>query len=113
MVEPSSDSTTRRLQCEVEGNPPPSITWLSASRGLLTDQVFTSEVNLEKLYSSVPYVEGEVFTCRVENMLGGAERRYPADNTLIMTLSVCGLIVLLLLCAGIICCSRKKGFSFL
>ncbi|XP_036931895.1 sialic acid-binding Ig-like lectin 15 isoform X2 [Acanthopagrus latus] len=109
VVELSSDSTTRRLQCEVEGNPPPSITWLSASRGLLTDQVFTSEVNLEKLYSSVPYVEGEVFTCRVENMLGGAERRYPADNTLIITLSVCGLIVLLLLCAGIICCRRRRA----
>ncbi|KAM8733997.1 sialic acid binding Ig-like lectin 15, like isoform 2-T3 [Acanthopagrus schlegelii] len=109
VVEPKSDSTTRRLQCEVEGNPPPSITWLSASRGLLTDQVFTSAVNLEKLSSSVPYVEGEVFTCRVENMLGGAERRYPADNTLIITLSVCGLIVLLLLCAGIICCWRRRA----
>uniref|UniRef100_A0A671X6J9 Sialic acid-binding Ig-like lectin 15 n=1 Tax=Sparus aurata TaxID=8175 RepID=A0A671X6J9_SPAAU len=95
------------LKCEVEGNPPPTITWLSDSRHLSTDQVFTSPVSLERLFSSVPYVEGEVFTCRVENILGGAERRYPADNTLIITLSVCGLIVLLLLCAGIICCRRR------
>ncbi|XP_073340808.1 uncharacterized protein [Pagrus major] len=104
----SSGSAPRRLQCEVEGHPLPNITWLSASRGLLTEHVYTSRVSQDRLLSSVPYVEGEVFTCRVESVLGGAERSFPTRNSLVVTLTVCGLLVLLLLCAGVICCRRRR-----
>ncbi|XP_078027402.1 sialic acid binding Ig-like lectin 15, like isoform X2 [Epinephelus lanceolatus] len=104
-----SDSASRRLRCEVEGHPLPTVTWLSASRGLLKDQVQTSTVSPYQLVSTVPYLEEDVFTCRVENMVGGAERRYPASYTLMITaLTVCGLVVLLLLCAGFIVCRRNR-----
>ncbi|XP_049439365.1 sialic acid binding Ig-like lectin 15, like isoform X2 [Epinephelus fuscoguttatus] len=104
-----SDSASRRLRCEVEGHPLPTVTWLSASRGLLKDQVQTSAVSPYQLVSTVPYLEEDVFTCRVENMVGGAERRYPASYTLMITaLTVCGLVVLLLLCAGFIVRRRNR-----
>ncbi|XP_049902321.1 sialic acid-binding Ig-like lectin 15 isoform X2 [Epinephelus moara] len=106
-----SDSASRRLRCEVEGHPLPTVTWLSASRGLLKDQVQTSTVSPYQLVSTVPYLEEDVFTCRVENMVGGAERRYPASYTLMITaLTVCGLVVLLLLlCAGFVVCRRNRA----
>ncbi|XP_070767840.1 sialic acid binding Ig-like lectin 15, like [Enoplosus armatus] len=105
---PGSDSATRRLQCEVEGHPLPTITWLSASRVPSGDQVQTSNVSPFRLISSVPYLEEDVFTCRVESRLGGAEWRYPPSNTLKITLTVCGLIVLLL-STGFICYRKNRG----
>ncbi|XP_044062795.1 sialic acid binding Ig-like lectin 15, like isoform X2 [Siniperca chuatsi] len=107
---PGSDSSTRRLQCEAEGHPLPTITWLSASNSPIGDQVQTSNVSPYRLISSVPYLEEDVFTCRVESRLGGAEWRYPPSNTLIITLTVCGLIALLLLLStGFICYTRNKA----
>ncbi|XP_042346242.1 sialic acid-binding Ig-like lectin 15 isoform X1 [Plectropomus leopardus] len=107
---PGSDSAPRRLRCEAEGHPLPTITWLSASRSFMKDQIQTSKVGLMRLVSWVPYLEEDVFTCRVESRVGGAERRYPAVNTLmIAALTVCGLIVLLLLSAGFILRRRNTA----
>ncbi|XP_067456401.1 sialic acid binding Ig-like lectin 15, like [Thunnus thynnus] len=93
------DGATRRLQCEVEGHPTPSITWLSASTPLPADQVQTSESGQYRRMSSVPYPEEDqrVITCRAESALGAAERRFPHSNTLLISLTVCSLVVLLLL----------------
>ncbi|XP_044216421.1 sialic acid binding Ig-like lectin 15, like [Thunnus albacares] len=93
------DGATRRLQCEVEGHPTPSITWLSASTPLPEDQVQTSESDQYRLMSSVPYPEEDqrVITCRAESALGVAERRFPHSNTLLISLTVCSVVVLLLL----------------
>ncbi|XP_039973976.1 sialic acid-binding Ig-like lectin 15 [Xiphias gladius] len=92
-----SDSARRRLQCEVEGQPLPRVVWLSASRSLIENQVQTSQTGLYRLISSVPYPEEEALTCRAEGELGGAERTYPASDTLMITLTVCGVLLLLLL----------------
>ncbi|XP_076594222.1 sialic acid binding Ig-like lectin 15, like isoform X2 [Chaetodon auriga] len=92
-----SGAATQRLRCEAEGHPLPTISWLSASRSLSEDQVQTSQVGPFRLVSSVPYQEEDVFTCRVESRLGGAERRYPPGNSLLIGLTACGLTVLLLL----------------
>ncbi|CAK6982538.1 sialic acid-binding Ig-like lectin 15 [Scomber scombrus] len=109
-VNSSSDSATRRLQCEVEGNPLPTITWLSGSTPLSADQVQTSESSPYQVTSSVPYPEEQpVFTCRAESVLGVAERRYPASKTLLITLTVCGIIVLLLLTGFIIYCLKLRA----
>ncbi len=98
MVETSSgsDSAPRRLQCEVEGHPLPTVTWLSASGSLSGEQVQSAQVSPYRLVSSVPYLEEDVFTCRVENRLGGEQRRYP-PNTVALTVTVYSLILLLLL----------------
>ncbi|KAM7382809.1 hypothetical protein PAMP_002516 [Pampus punctatissimus] len=98
-----SDSATRRLQCEVEGHPRPTITWLSASTPVSGDQVQTSEYGPYRLISSVLYLEeDQVFTCKAKSKLGGAERRYPDSNSALIALTVCGLILLLLLLTGCI-----------
>lgn len=104
-----SDSAPRRLQCEAEGHPPPNITWLSASGSLLGVQ--TLEGDPYRLVSSVPYLQDDVLTCRVQSRLGAAERRYPSHNTLIITsLSVCGIVVLLLLLStGFFFYRRNRG----
>ncbi|XP_070690859.1 sialic acid binding Ig-like lectin 15, like [Pempheris klunzingeri] len=106
-----SDGAPQRLQCEAEGHPLPTVSWLSASRGPLGEQVQTSQAGPYRLVSSVPYLEGDVFTCRVASGLGGAQRRYPASDALMITLTVCGgvLLLLLLLATGIICYVRKRG----
>ncbi|XP_054476900.1 sialic acid binding Ig-like lectin 15, like [Anoplopoma fimbria] len=109
VVETSSDGAPRRLQCEAEGHPLPTVSWLSASGAALGDQVQTSMVGSYRLVSSVPYLEGEVLSCRVENRLGAAERRYPASNTLKITLTVCGLIVMLLLLTGLVFYMRSRA----
>lgn len=112
MVETSSgsDGATQRLQCEAEGHPLPTVSWLSASRRLSGSQVHTSQLSPFRLVSSVPYREEDVFTCRVESRLGGAERRYPPGNALLISLTVCGLIVLLLLLsAGFVFYRRSRG----
>ncbi|XP_053183681.1 sialic acid binding Ig-like lectin 15, like [Scomber japonicus] len=106
-MNPASESATRRLQCEVEGNPLPTITWLSGSTPLSGDQVQTSKYWVT---SSVPYPEEQpVFTCRAESELGVAEQSYPASKTLLITLTVCGTIVLLLLTGFIIYCLKHRG----
>ncbi|XP_063735869.1 sialic acid binding Ig-like lectin 15, like isoform X2 [Eleginops maclovinus] len=116
VVEPGSgsDGTPRRLQCEVEGHPLPSITWLSASGRPMEDlEVKNSQTGPAWVLSSVPYLQEDVLTCRVESWLGAAERRYPAvdSKTLIVSLSVSGLIVLLLLllCTGLIVYRRSRA----
>ncbi|KAM7421676.1 hypothetical protein PAMA_015699 [Pampus argenteus] len=105
------DSATRRLQCEVEGHPRPTITWLSASTPVSGDRVQTSESGPYRLISTVLYLkDDQVFTCRAESELGGAERRYPDSNSVLIALSVCGLILLLLLLTGcIVYCLKHKG----
>ncbi|XP_041798912.1 sialic acid binding Ig-like lectin 15, like isoform X2 [Chelmon rostratus] len=105
-----SDGATQRLQCEAEGHPLPTVSWLSASRRLSGSQVHTSQLSPFRLVSSVPYREEDVFTCRVESRLGGAERRYPPGNALLISLTVCGLIVLLLLLsAGFVFYRRSRA----
>ncbi|XP_040900872.1 sialic acid binding Ig-like lectin 15, like [Toxotes jaculatrix] len=123
VVETSSDSAPRRLQCEVEGHPLPKTVWLSASRRLIDDRGRTDQSGPYRQISSVPYLEEEVLTCRAENTVGQAERTYPPSppsppspssppsNTLMITLVVCGLILLLLLLsAGVtVGCLRSRG----
>ncbi|KAM9353580.1 sialic acid binding Ig-like lectin 15, like [Symphorus nematophorus] len=106
-----SDGATRSLRCEAEGHPLPTVTWLSASGSLLGgDLVRTSQVGTYRLVSSVPYAEEDVLTCRAESRLGGAETMYPDRKTLIITLTVCGLVVLLLLLStGFIYCRRNRA----
>ncbi|KAK2909639.1 hypothetical protein Q8A73_007354 [Channa argus] len=102
----------RMLQCEVEGDPQPKIVWLSDSRRQLENQGWTFESGPYRQISSVPYLEEEVLTCRAESKLGEAERMFPADNSLVIALTVCGLILLLLLLlsAGVIVyCRTKRG----
>ncbi|KAF3839029.1 hypothetical protein F7725_017746, partial [Dissostichus mawsoni] len=99
VVEPGSDGAPRRLQCEVEGQPLPNVTWLSASGTPMQDlEVKNLHSGPARLLSSVPYLQ-EVLSCRAESRLGAAERRHPAahSTTLIISVSVSGLIVLLLL----------------
>ncbi|KAL3064970.1 hypothetical protein OYC64_001080 [Pagothenia borchgrevinki] len=99
VVEPGSDGAPRRLQCEVEGQPLPNVTWLSASGTPMQDlEVKNQQRGPARLLSSVPYLQ-EVLSCRAESRLGAAERRHPAahSTTLIISVSVSGLIVLLLL----------------
>ncbi|XP_029928717.1 sialic acid binding Ig-like lectin 15, like [Myripristis murdjan] len=106
-----ADAPHRTLRCEAEGHPLPNITWLSASRGLLEPRDPSVGPGPYRLSSSIPFQEDDVFTCRVENGLGGAERRYPAVNTLSVALSVCGglmLLLLLLLLAGLAVCCRRN-----
>ncbi|KAI3360433.1 hypothetical protein L3Q82_002257 [Scortum barcoo] len=105
---PGSDGAPRRLQCEVEGHPLPSITWLSASGRPIREQVQTSGAGPYRLLSSVPYLEGDVFTCRAESWLGAAETTYPPNKTLTIALTVSGLVVLLL-STGLICCGRHRA----
>ncbi|XP_068586039.1 sialic acid binding Ig-like lectin 15, like isoform X2 [Cebidichthys violaceus] len=104
-----SDGAPRRLQCEAEGHPLPTVSWLSASGTPLGDRVRTSLTGPYRLVSSVPYPKEEVLTCRVESRLGGAERRYPGSNTLMITVTVCGLIVMLLLSTGVLLYMRTRG----
>ncbi|XP_022617245.1 sialic acid-binding Ig-like lectin 15 isoform X1 [Seriola dumerili] len=99
---PDSNSAPRRLQCEVEGHPLPKIVWLSASRKQIENRGESSSSSLYRLMSSVLYLEEEVLTCRAESELGYAERTYPPSDTLMITLVVCGLLLLLLLSAGVI-----------
>uniref|UniRef100_A0A8D3B6K4 Ig-like domain-containing protein n=1 Tax=Scophthalmus maximus TaxID=52904 RepID=A0A8D3B6K4_SCOMX len=107
------DSATRRLQCEAEGHPRPKIVWLSASRFLIDDQGEESQSGPFRLISSVAYLEGADLTCRAENAQGHAERTYPVypvtSHTLMIALVVSGLMVALLLSAGVIilCCTNR------
>ncbi|GLD69582.1 sialic acid-binding Ig-like lectin 15 [Lates japonicus] len=108
------NNTTRRLQCEVEGNPLPKLIWLSASRKPIVNQVQLSQTSLYRLTSSVPYSEEEVLTCWVGSELGEAERTYPPSNTVKTPLIVQGLItvlLLLLISAGVIvyCCRNRRA----
>ncbi|KAK5891643.1 hypothetical protein CesoFtcFv8_012101 [Champsocephalus esox] len=99
VVEPGSDGAPRRLQCEVEGQPLPNVTWLSASGTPMQDlEVKNQQSGPARLLSSVPYLQ-EVLSCRAESRLGVTERRHPAahSTTLIISVIVSGLIVLLLL----------------
>ncbi|KAK1895221.1 Sialic acid-binding Ig-like lectin 15 [Dissostichus eleginoides] len=80
VVEPGSDGAPRRLQCEVEGQPLPNVTWLSASRTPMQDlEVKNLHSGPARLLSSVPYLQ-EVLSCRAESRLGAAERRHPAAH---------------------------------
>ncbi|GLD69387.1 sialic acid-binding Ig-like lectin 15 [Lates japonicus] len=115
VVETPSDSgnTTRRLQCEVEGNALPKVVWLLVSRKMMENQVKTSQTGPYRVTSSVPYSEGEVLTCRVESELGEAERTYPPSNTIqhskMIAPIICGVLVVLLISAGVIVyCLRKR-----
>uniref|UniRef100_A0A4W6DR34 Ig-like domain-containing protein n=1 Tax=Lates calcarifer TaxID=8187 RepID=A0A4W6DR34_LATCA len=117
VVETPSDSgnTTRRLQCEVEGNPLPKLVWLLVSRKMMENQVMTTQTALYRVTSSVPYSEEEVLTCRVESELGEAERTYPPSKTIQPSKTIapviCGVLVplLLLISAGVIVyCLRKR-----
>ncbi|XP_071325863.1 sialic acid-binding Ig-like lectin 15 [Trachinotus anak] len=105
-------SHPRRLQCEVEGHPLPKILWLLASRKLTDNQGDAAQSGLYRLISTVPYLEEEELTCRAESELGGAERTYPPSNRLMVTLSVRGLItvlLLLLLSTGVVVsCLRNR-----
>ncbi|XP_050932341.1 sialic acid-binding Ig-like lectin 15 [Lates calcarifer] len=105
-------NTTRRLQCEVEGNPLPKLVWLLVSRKMMENQVMTTQTGLYRVTSSVPYSEEEVLTCRVESKLGEAERTYPPSNSVVVKtpLIVRGLVtVLLLISAGVIVyCLRNR-----
>uniref|UniRef100_A0A7N9B0F8 Sialic acid-binding Ig-like lectin 15 n=1 Tax=Mastacembelus armatus TaxID=205130 RepID=A0A7N9B0F8_9TELE len=98
VLETTSDSAPSRLQCKVEGNPLPKVVWLSASRRKVEDQVETFPSGLYQVTSSVPYLKEEVLTCRAESRLGEAEMTYPPslNETLIISLTVSGLILLLL-----------------
>ncbi|XP_034073825.1 sialic acid-binding Ig-like lectin 15 [Gymnodraco acuticeps] len=80
VVEPGSDGAPRRLQCEVEGQPMPNVTWLSASGTPMQDlDVKNQQSGPARLLSSVPYLQ-EVLSCRAESRLGVAERRHPATH---------------------------------
>uniref|UniRef100_A0A7N8Y403 Sialic acid-binding Ig-like lectin 15 n=1 Tax=Mastacembelus armatus TaxID=205130 RepID=A0A7N8Y403_9TELE len=110
VLETTSDSAPSRLQCKVEGNPLPKVVWLSASRRKVEDQVETFPSGLYQVTSSVPYLKEEVLTCRAESRLGEAEMTYPPslNETLIISLTVSGLILLLL--AGLtVCCLNNRA----
>uniref|UniRef100_A0A8C9XF04 Ig-like domain-containing protein n=1 Tax=Sander lucioperca TaxID=283035 RepID=A0A8C9XF04_SANLU len=112
VIEASSgpDGAPRRLQCEAEGHPLPTVTWLPASTSLMGEQVQTSQAGPYRLASSVPYLQDDVFTCRAESRLGAAEQTFPDHNTLKITLTVGGLIVLLLLLSiGFFCYMRNRA----
>ncbi|XP_075322653.1 sialic acid binding Ig-like lectin 15, like [Odontesthes bonariensis] len=100
------------LQCEVEGNPPPKVIWLSASRRMLENQGRTSESGPYRRSSCVPYLqeEGQVLTCRAESRLGEAERRFPDADVLMFILIVCGGVLLMIAAVTVILiyCLKKN-----
>ncbi|XP_077433000.1 sialic acid binding Ig-like lectin 15, like [Vanacampus margaritifer] len=103
-----SPSTPQRLQCIAEGQPPPNITWLSASGGPLVTAIESHvQTSLAGSYvnSSVPFEQQDECTCRVENALGRAEQTYRPANMARDVALVCGGIaaaVLLLTTGGVI-----------
>ncbi|XP_058503734.1 sialic acid-binding Ig-like lectin 15 [Solea solea] len=108
----SPDGAARRLRCEAQGNPRPKIVWLSSSKRMMENQGAESQSGQYGLVSSVPYPkEGEELICRAENALGDAERMYPPCHmTLMITLVVCGVVVLLLLSTGgNVYCRRNRA----
>ncbi|XP_068179892.1 sialic acid binding Ig-like lectin 15, like isoform X2 [Antennarius striatus] len=108
---PSGSTTKRRLQCEVEGHPLPTIIWLLNSGDPLEDGLQTAQTGPDRLVSSVPYREEDEVTCRVKSVLGGAERKYPESQTLTISLAVGGLIALILLTAALVVCLKVKGIG--
>lgn len=123
-----SDSAPRRLQCQAEGNPPPKIAWLSASRRMLENKGESSQSSPYHVTSCVPYLEEEELTCRAESALNHTERTYPTrepqdqseeseeseeSDSLKIPLIVCAVIALLILIAGIVFyCLSELLFHF-
>nr|XP_057908841.1 sialic acid-binding Ig-like lectin 15 isoform X2 [Doryrhamphus excisus] len=95
-----NNSAPQRLQCTIEGNPLPNITWLSASRGLLVQQVHTSKTGLYQLTSWVPYDGEDRVTCKAESQVGWDERAHPPSNSLTIALIAASVAVFLLLAIG-------------
>uniref|UniRef100_A0AAZ3QUY8 Ig-like domain-containing protein n=1 Tax=Oncorhynchus tshawytscha TaxID=74940 RepID=A0AAZ3QUY8_ONCTS len=109
-VEASLGPGNGSLRCVVEGNPPSTITWFSSSKGNIDPGVSTIGTHPFQWTSSIPYFTQEVYTCRAENSLGRAERRFPPGPTaLTVALSVCGVLLLLLLLGVALFYLRKRG----
>nr|XP_046156877.1 sialic acid binding Ig-like lectin 15, like [Oncorhynchus gorbuscha] len=110
-VEASLGPGNGSLRCVVEGNPPSTITWFSSSKGNIDPGVSTIGTHPFQRTSSIPYFTQEVYTCRAENSLGRAERRFPPGPTaLTVALSVCGVLLLLLLLGVALFYLRKRGY---
>uniref|UniRef100_A0A674C637 Immunoglobulin domain-containing protein n=1 Tax=Salmo trutta TaxID=8032 RepID=A0A674C637_SALTR len=89
--------------------PPSTITWFS-SKGNIDPGVSTIGTHPFQWTSSIPFFTQEVYTCRAENSLGRAERRFPPGPTaLTVALSVCGVLLLLLLLGMALFYLRKRG----
>ncbi|XP_054638776.1 sialic acid binding Ig-like lectin 15, like isoform X2 [Dunckerocampus dactyliophorus] len=97
-----NDSAPQKLQCAIEGNPLPNITWLSASRGPLAQQVHTSQIGQYQLASWVPYDGEDRVTCKAESQVGRAERTHPPSNSLTIAVIAGSVAVLLLLATGVV-----------
>lgn len=103
-----SDPSSGSLRCVVEGNPLPTITWLTTGGKDHPDK--KDNISGYQLSSSIPYSPQHLYTCRAENGLGKAERPFPpAPSWLPVALSAGGVVLVLLLGVVAVLFLRKRG----
>ncbi|XP_046898944.1 sialic acid binding Ig-like lectin 15, like isoform X2 [Hypomesus transpacificus] len=104
----ASGSGNGSLCCIAEGNPRPSITWLSSGQEEPSGQ--QDSPGDYQIKSSIPYSIQHQYTCRADNRLARAEASFPPKaSSLSVALSVCGVMLVLLLGVVAVFLLRKRG----
>ncbi|KAM8826609.1 sialic acid-binding Ig-like lectin 15 [Synchiropus picturatus] len=100
----------RSLECVVEGNPLPTVTWFSKSKQQSQDPIGSEPSGMFQVTSWVSLHEDDQLTCQAENLLGRAEQTHPEESSLVLIISVCvtGGLLLLLLVIGLVVCRTLR-----
>ncbi|KAM8825959.1 uncharacterized protein ACB058_019413 [Synchiropus picturatus] len=102
----------RLLECVVEGNPLPTVTWFSKSKQQSQDPIGSEPSGMFQVTSWVSLHEDDQLTCQAENPLGRAEQTHPEESSLVLIISVCvtgGLLLLLLVIGLVVCRTLRRG----
>ncbi|XP_053699802.1 sialic acid binding Ig-like lectin 15, like isoform X9 [Synchiropus splendidus] len=101
----------RSLECVVEGNPLPTVTWFSKSKQQSQDPIGTEPSGMFQVTSWVSFHEDDRLTCQAENPLGRAEQTYPEESSLVLIISVCvtGVLLLLLVIGLVVCRTLRRA----
>ncbi|XP_057196618.1 sialic acid binding Ig-like lectin 15, like [Triplophysa rosa] len=100
------------LKCIAQGNPIPSVKWMSLAKSQETVPISKTENSDYTVISSIPFSGQDVFTCQAVNSLGQAERTFPPkplnDSGLLVWISALGCLLFLgmLVVVGVVV---KKG----